>query len=52
MDFAAQMGLGEEGVEFRESFSAHMRTIDRQLQNEVNENNTRRGNTDTYDHTR
>ena len=52
VNFSARMRRVEEDLEFSEIFSLYLRKIDRQLQNEFNENITRRGEADTYDHTR
>ena len=52
MYIAERMGCEEQDVESRENFPAYLRPIGRKLQNEFNENNTRWGNADTYDHTR
>ena len=51
IDFAAHLELGLEDLMFSGDFSPYLRTIDIQLRNEFNWNNSRWGIADTYVHT-
>ena len=52
VEFSGRRELGEQDLEFRGGCSVYLRKIDSELQNLFNENNTRWGNAETYDHTR
>ena len=52
MDFAAHLERCVEGMGFCGGFDPYLRTIERRLQNEFNENNTRRRVGDAYDQAR